>query len=210
MSELKEDILYTCGDNEYMNDCDEEITVRVGDSSTIYSHDMDDTIIDGTMVTIGTKDTKVTFDANTILEMSLNSNSNIAPMRLPATLCIGEERKVLFITEAMGIRLNRGQEDGIIRVLTVKPQSPTSKHKRRGEINSGDIIREIAGVDLRRPLTYTMWCKVLALMKIAPRPLAIIVANELSTRPPGVEKEFKKFLVGEKRLDPVVEVKEEN
>ncbi len=110
---------------------------------------------------------------------------------LPATLRVGEERQVLFVSEAMGIKLNRGQ-DGIIRVLSVAPETPSSKHTRRGEINPGDIIREAAGVDLRRPLTNIMWSDTVALMKISPRPLEIIVAKELSERPPAVEEEFMK------------------
>jgi len=130
----------------------------------------------------------------------LNTTTNVPPMpksfskqipSLPATLRVGIERKVLFVTEAMGIKLNRGQ-DGVIRVLTVAPETPNSKHTRRGEINPGDIIREAAGVDLRRPLTNIMWSDTVALMKISPRPLEIIVARELSERPPGVEEEFEK------------------
>lgn len=107
------------------------------------------------------------------------------------TLYVGEERSVVFLSEQMGVKLNRGQ-DGIIRVLSVAKEGPGSKLARRGEINPGDIIREAAGVDLRRPLTNIMWSDTVALMKISPRPLHIIIAKELSERPPAVQEEFLK------------------
>jgi len=133
-------------------------------------------------------------------ELIKSASSNIPPMpkawstriqNLPATLRVGDERTVLFLSDAMGIKLNRGQ-DGIIRVLSVTPDTASSHIARRGAIYSGDIIREAAGVDLRRPLTNVMWSDTVALMKISPRPLSIVLAKELSERPGSVTDEFIK------------------
>ena len=110
---------------------------------------------------------------------------------LPATLRVGKERKVSILSDSMGVTLNRGQ-DGIIRVLMVAPDNQGSKFVRRGAINPGDIIREAAGVDLRRPLTQVMWSDTVAFMKFSPRPLHIVVAKELSEKPPAVQEEFAK------------------
>ncbi len=120
---------------------------------------------------------------------------------IPTTLRVGKERKVVILSDSMGVTLNRGQ-DGIIRVLAVAPDSYESKHTRRGQINSGDIIREAAGVDLRRPLTQVMWSDTVAFMKFSPRPLHIVVAKELSAKPLSVQEEFAKAGVKSPRRRP--------
>ncbi len=120
------------------------------------------------------------------------SNSNLKLPQLPTTLKVGQERKVTFMSEQMGVKLNRGP-DGIIRVLAVNSRSTSyerSKIVREGDIEPGDILREAAGVDLRRPLTNIMWSDTVALLKITPRPLVVIVAKELSTRPHAAQEEF--------------------
>jgi tetratricopeptide (TPR) repeat protein len=67
----------------------------------------------------------------------------------------GKERQVVCYSEALGIKLNRGP-DGIVRVLKVAHTNP--QLLRQGStIQIGDIIREAAGVDLRRPITNIMW-----------------------------------------------------
>ncbi len=98
------------------------------------------------------------------------------------TLRYGPEREVLFLSEALGIKLNRGP-DGIVRVIDVTPEKPGSPIAREGEILVGDVIREAAGVDLRRPITNIMWGDTVALIKMAPRPIALVVAEELITTP---------------------------
>lgn len=96
----------------------------------------------------------------------------------PSSISCGPERTVLFLSDAMGIKLNRGT-DGLVRVLSVANLPPGSAILRKGEINAGDLVREAAGVDLRRPITATMWGDTVALIKMAPRPVQVIVAKEL-------------------------------
>ncbi len=133
--------------------------------------------------------------------MSKALASHIPSLHAPETLRVGEERTVVILSDTLGITLNRGQ-DGVIRVLTVAPDTPNAKHARRGEIKTGDVIREAAGIDLRRPLTNIMWSDTVALMKMATRPLHIKVAKELSERPPAVQEEFIKATAKSPRESP--------
>ena len=91
----------------------------------------------------------------------------------------GPERNVLFLSEALGIKLNRGP-DGIVRVIDVSPDVPGSPIARKGQLYQGDIIREAGGVDIRRPITNIMWGDTVALIKMAPRPIVLVVAKELT------------------------------
>ena len=112
--------------------------------------------------------------------------------KLPATpipLHVGPERKVTFLSEAMGVKINRGS-DGIVRIVTVEETSQAIV--REGVILAGDVIREAAGVDLRRPLTKVMWSDTVALLKISSRPLTLIVAKELSEIPIAVVDELNR------------------
>ena len=72
------------------------------------------------------------------------------------SLLVGDERKVFFFSESLGIKLNRGS-DGIVRVIYVAPEKPSSPIARKGTIAKGDVVREAAGVDIRRPITNVMW-----------------------------------------------------
>jgi hypothetical protein len=75
----------------------------------------------------------------------------------PCALKCGSERSIIFYSEALGIKLNRGP-DGMVRVLSVAPNTPASPvAKSGGDIQVGDIVREAAGVDIRRPITNVMW-----------------------------------------------------
>ena len=114
---------------------------------------------------------------------------------------IGNERHILFGEGPLGIKLNRGC-DGFIRVLsTYTPKSSQSPNaKRSGQVLPGDIVREAAGVDLRRPLTNVMWGDTVALVRMAPRPLTLILAKELSTPPPPVLDELGKAAAEEMQL----------
>ena len=105
--------------------------------------------------------------------------------RIP--LRCGPERSVVCISEGLGLKLNRGS-DGIVRVLSVTDaDAPENAHiVRRGEVLVGDVVREAAGVDLRRPITNVMWGDTVALLRMAPRPINILVAAELSPVPPAV------------------------
>jgi C-terminal processing protease CtpA/Prc len=107
---------------------------------------------------------------------------------LPPTLKVGEERPIIFLSDALGITLNRGS-DGVVRVMSVVPDNPGSSIVRTGYIQVGDVIREAAGVDIRRPITNIMWGDTVALIKMAPRPITLIVARELSAIPVSVHDE---------------------
>ena len=74
----------------------------------------------------------------------------------PTSLRCGPERDVTFLSESLGIKLNRGP-DGIVRVLSVAPHTAGSPVARDGAIYAGDVVREAAGVDIRRPITNVMW-----------------------------------------------------
>lgn len=114
-------------------------------------------------------------------------------MSSPTALKVGPERNVTFLSESLGIKLNRGN-DGIVRVLSVSPETPGSEIARSGTIEPGDIVREAAGVDIRRPITNIMWGDTIALVKIAPRPITMIVAKELSEVPQSVLEERERTL----------------
>lgn len=122
-------------------------------------------------------------------EQALQNAHNIPPMpknwpmqspTSPSSIATGPERVVTFLSDAMGIKLNRGN-DGLIRVISVADLPPGSPILRKGKIETGDLVREAGGVDLRRPITATMWGDTVALIKMAPRPLTVIVAKEMTS-----------------------------
>jgi hypothetical protein len=122
----------------------------------------------------------------------------------------GPERTVVFLSESLGIQLNRGP-DGIVRVLSVKAETAASPMARQGKIQAGDIVREAAGVDLRRPITNIMWGDTVALIKMAPRPIAMVVAQELSQVPASVLDEQRRVASSRSSTDaPVGELVAEN
>lgn len=117
------------------------------------------------------------------------SSNNSSNRSTHVPLKVGPEHDVVCLTEALGIKLNRGA-DGIVRVLSVTDDGSTSTSRttatnvlRKGTIQVGDIIREAAGVDMRRPMTNIMWGDTVALIKMAPRPIVLVVATELSPVP---------------------------
>lgn len=130
-----------------------------------------------------------------------------APVKLPPPslarqdfiLRLGAERTVSFLSESLGVALNRCKCDGFVRVVYVVPDeadydkwSPqTSTGKRMGQINVGDIVLEAAGIDLRRPIAQYTWAYTVRMIKIAQRPLRITVAEELSAKPHEVLGEME-------------------
>lgn len=123
------------------------------------------------------------------------------------SLRLGPERDVSFISERLGIRLNCGA-DGIVRVIWVLEDKsrgedghtlPSKLIHRMGNLESGDVVREAAGVDLRKPITKAMWGDTLKLLKVAPRPLKFVVSKELSEKPVGFHEEFSK---AKRQLEP--------
>lgn len=122
-------------------------------------------------------------------EKALQTAPNLPPMpkdwplqspTSPSSIATGPERTVTFLSDAMGIKLNRGT-DGLVRVVSVANLPPGSPILRKGAIDAGDLVREAGGVDLRRPITATMWGDTVALIKMAPRPLQLIVAREITS-----------------------------
>lgn len=132
-------------------------------------------------------------------EEALASTPNLPPMPRewpqqspgsPSFKC-GLERDVICLSESLGVKLNRGA-DGVVRVLWVAPSDASSPVARQGKLQVGDIVREAAGVDLRRPITNVMWGDTVALIKMAPRPITLVVAKELSEVPTAVLDEIRK------------------
>ena len=105
------------------------------------------------------------------------------------TLKLGPERVVIFGDGPMGVKLNRGP-DGVVRVLSTSQSY--ERHILEGEISVGDVVREMANVDLRRPLTNIMWGDTVALIRMSPRPITLVVAKELSEPPKGTALEITK------------------
>ena len=109
---------------------------------------------------------------------------------------VGPER-TLVIHEGggMGMKLHRGT-DGFVRVLsnTVPGGGSTNQRlaPRDGYVEVGDVIREVAGVDLRRPITNPMWGDTVTLIKMTKRPITFVVAPEVSTPPLSVKEEMLK------------------
>lgn len=125
------------------------------------------------------------------------------------TLKVGPERTVIFYSESMGVRLNRGAMDGIVRVVYVKDTTPGSPIARDGHVELGDVVREAAGVDLRRPVTSVMWSDTVALIKLTPRPLELVLAKELSPPPTSFIDELAKASGQNSTASQVTEVKPE-
>lgn len=143
-------------------------------------------------------------------EEAIQSTPNLPPMpkewpqqspRSASTFRCGPERDITFLSESLGIKLNRGS-DGMVRVLWVAQNSPSSPIARQGRIEVGDVVREAAGVDIRRPITNIMWGDTVALIKMAPRPIILTVAKELSEVPPTVKEEIRKANEASPRASP--------
>ncbi|KAL3786135.1 hypothetical protein HJC23_010709 [Cyclotella cryptica] len=91
-----------------------------------------------------------------------------------------EEHDVIFHSNAMGIRLKRG-EDGLVRVVSVTESSPGSSIVRVGKIEPDDIVREAAGADLRSPITNSKWGEVVLSIRNASRPMKFVVVSARKT-----------------------------
>jgi tetratricopeptide (TPR) repeat protein len=110
---------------------------------------------------------------------------------------VGPERQlVIHDGGGMGMKLHRGT-DGFVRVLSTTPVGDpnTGQAKlapREGSVDVGDVIREVAGVDLRRPITNPMWGDTVTLIKMTQRPITFVVAPEMSLPPLSVQEEMRK------------------
>ena len=105
------------------------------------------------------------------------------------TFEVEKENDVIFQSQAMGIRLKRG-EDGCVRVVSVTQPTLGSSIDRVGAIDPGDTIKEAAGIDLRSPITNSQWGEAVTQIRHAPRPMTFVVAagperksKEMSSKP---------------------------
>jgi len=97
----------------------------------------------------------------------------------------GEERKIVFHTESLGIKLHRSPHEGIVHVLHVAPYQPLpdSKPPRGGDngghLEQGDAILEVGGVDLRnKVIGQAEWADMVFFIKNVGRPLDMVVAKD--------------------------------
>merc|ERR1719217_940056 len=81
-------------------------------------------------------------------EKALQTAPNLPPMpkdwpmqspTSPSSVSAGAERKVLFLSDAMGIKLNRGT-DGLVRIISVADLPPGSPILRKGDVRAGDLV----------------------------------------------------------------------
>jgi len=96
-----------------------------------------------------------------------------------ANVIVGPERLVTFHTDSLGIKLSR-HSDGLVRVLSISPYRDfkDSQAIRSGHLQEGDLLRQVLDVDLRHPIDSNVWKLTVGLIKMAPRPLTVLVATE--------------------------------
>ena len=97
----------------------------------------------------------------------------------------GEERRIVFHTESLGIKLHRSPHEGVVHVLHVAPYQPLpdSKPPREGDngghLEQGDVILEVGGVDLRnKVIGQAEWADMVFFIKSVGRPLEMVVAKD--------------------------------
>lgn len=103
----------------------------------------------------------------------MSSVSSPRPTR--KNIRLGTERLVQFYSsdpEELGFEIEHSG-DGYVRIV-----STAGDGMYEGTVHVGDIVCEIAGVNMRRPITEHMWKLTTGLMKVAPRPIEVIVAAE--------------------------------
>jgi len=111
-----------------------------------------------------------------VLSFAYADTSSVSSTRRPQkNISLGTERLVQFYSsdpEDLGIEIEHCN-DGYIRIT-----SAAEDGMFEGTVHVGDIVCEIAGVNMRRPITEHMWKLTTGLMKVAPRPIEVIVAAE--------------------------------
>eukprot|EP00956_Cyclotella_meneghiniana_P000812 scaffold919_cov74-Cyclotella_meneghiniana.AAC.7 len=95
----------------------------------------------------------------------------------------GPERIITFRTESLGVKLNRSPVEGIVHILHVTsyqpPEESTMKSPREGDLEVGDAIMEVGGVDLRHQFIGRLeWADMVHFIKYVERPLEMIVAKD--------------------------------
>ena len=99
-------------------------------------------------------------------------------LRVP--LRVGPEHSITFGPGSLGVRLNRGC-DGTVRVLSTKKDDYRPGDRK---LMVGDVIREVAGINLSCPITFEMWEDTVDVIRNSKRPMYFLVAKEFSERPP--------------------------
>ena len=105
------------------------------------------------------------------------------PIFIPTNDSTGENQ-VIFRSAALGIRLKRA-EDGYVRVVSVTEAIFGSSFVRDGVIMSEDMVLEAAGVNLRKPISNSLWGETVTKIRNAPRPMLFVVSR-------GQKKQKKK------------------
>jgi len=140
---------------------------------------------------------------------------------MPLSLTLGPERKIYLHasdpSEHPGLRFEHSSADGRVRVVVDDYVSthqtgddsdgrlspPLTVEARyngiiEGDVKHDDIVREVAGIDARRPISEHMWKLTLGLMRVAPRPIEVIIASERDPNSPIEEEDEEEEL--EERL----------
>ena len=121
---------------------------------------------------------------DTSIETTLDS---LPDLPLTHKLRLGIERTVVFHSPHLGVRLARGT-DGHVRVQSLTPTANapsggTADPTLQGTIRTGDVVLEMAGTDLRRPIDAAAWGRAVAKVKRGTaRPVAFVVAEERTGR----------------------------
>ena len=117
-------------------------------------------------------DTSIETTLDSLPDLLSNSNGKLR---------LGAERTVVFHSTNLGIQLTRGT-DGHVRVQSLTPtaDSPTTADPTmQGTIRTGDVVLEMAGMDLRRPIDATAWSRAVSKVKRGTaRPVTFVVAEE--------------------------------
>lgn len=97
------------------------------------------------------------------------------PIFVP-TSDISGENQVIFRSAALGIRLKRAK-DGYVYVVSVTEAIYGSSIVRDGVIMSEDMVLEAAGVNLRKPISNSLWSETVTKIRSTPRPMSFIVSG---------------------------------
>lgn len=102
----------------------------------------------------------------------------------------GPERKIIFHTESLGIKLHRSPTEGLVHIIHVAPyrsihsnnddaQKQLNTHQE-GEVEAGDVIMEVGGVSIRNVIIGKIeWADMVHFIKYVGRPLDMVVAKDL-------------------------------
>ncbi|KAL7480322.1 hypothetical protein ACHAW6_006016 [Cyclotella cf. meneghiniana] len=95
----------------------------------------------------------------------------------------GPERTIVFRTESLGVKLHRSASEGVVHVLHVTsyepPKGSTMLPPRDGDLEEGDAIMEVGGVDLRNQcIGRVEWADMVHFIKYVGRPLEMVVARD--------------------------------